>query len=91
MRPRSWSWTNAATAFFTLDSACYDRDSPIVTSNKGFGEWCELLGDSVIASAVLDRLQHDSHVLNIRGESYRSSRNVNRDYPRDESGQVRAS
>ena len=31
----------------------------------------ELLGDSVIASAVLDRLLHDSHVLNIRGERYR--------------------
>ena len=31
----------------------------------------ELLGDSVIASAVLDRLLHHSHVLNIRGESYR--------------------
>ncbi len=35
------------------------------------GEWGELLGDSVIASAVLDRLLHHSHVLNIRGESYR--------------------
>ena len=41
------------------------------TTNKGFGEWGELLGDSVIASAVLDRLLHHSHVLNIRGESYR--------------------
>ena len=30
-----------------------------------------MLGDSVIASAVLDRLLHHSHVLNIRGESYR--------------------
>ena len=35
------------------------------------GEWGELLGDTVIASAVLDRLLHHSHVLNIRGESYR--------------------
>ena len=39
--------------------------------NEGFGEWGELLADSVIASAVLDRLLHHSHVLNIRGESYR--------------------
>ncbi len=45
--------------------------SIILTSNKGFGEWGELLGDSVIASAILDRLLHHSHVLNIRGESYR--------------------
>jgi len=61
----------SATAFFTLASARYERGSIILTSNKGFGEWGELLGDSVIASAVLDRLLHHSHVLNIRGESYR--------------------
>ena len=61
----------SATAFFTLVSARYERGSIILTSNKGFGEWGELLGDSVIASAVLDRLLHHSHVLNIRGESYR--------------------
>ena len=34
-------------------------------------EWGEVLGDIVIASAVLDRLLHHSHVLNIRGENYR--------------------
>ena len=61
----------AATAFFTLVSARYERGSIILTSNKGFGEWGELLGDTVIASAILDRLLHHSHVLNIRGESYR--------------------
>ena len=61
----------SATAFFTLVSARYERGSIILTSNKGFGEWRELLGDTVIASAVLDRLLHHSHVLNIRGESYR--------------------
>ena len=61
----------SATAFFTLVSAQYERGSIILTSNKGFGEWGELLGDSVIASAILDRLLHHSHVLNIRGESYR--------------------
>ena len=61
----------AATAFFTLVSARYEKGSIILTSNKGFGEWGELLGDTVIASAVLDRLLHHSHVLNIRGESYR--------------------
>ena len=62
---------DAATAFFTLVSARYERGSSILTSNKGFGEWGELLGDTVIASAVLDRLLHHSHVLNVRGESYR--------------------
>jgi DNA replication protein DnaC len=62
----------AATALFTLIAARYERGSIILTSNKGFGEWGEVLGDPVIATAVLlDRLLHDSHVLNIRGESYR--------------------
>ena len=64
----------AATAFFTLVSARYERGSIILTSNKasnkGFGEWGELLGDTVIASAALDRLLHHSHVLDIRGESF---------------------
>ena len=61
----------AATAFFTLISARYERGSVVLTSNKGFGEWGEVLGDPVIATAILDRLLHHSHVLNIRGESYR--------------------
>ena len=39
----------------------------ILTSNKSFGEWGELLGDTVIISAVLDRLLHHSHMLTIRG------------------------
>ena len=62
---------DSATASFTLVSAQYERGSIILTSNKGFGEWGELLGDNVIASAVLDRLLPHSHVLSIRGESYR--------------------
>ena len=62
---------DSATAFFSLVSARYERGSIILTSNKGFAEWGELLGDTVIATAILDRLLHHSHVLNIRGESYR--------------------
>ncbi len=61
----------AATALFTLVSARYERGSIVLTSNKGFAEWGEVLGDSVVATAILDRLLHHSHVVNIRGESYR--------------------
>lgn len=57
---------------FQVVSKRYERGSIVVTSNKGFGEWGEIFaGDPVIASALLDRLLHHSHVLNIRGESYR--------------------
>ena len=66
--PYDWE---SGTAFFTLVSARYEPGSIILTSNKGFGEWGELLGGSVIASAVLDRLLHHRHVLNIPGESWR--------------------
>lgn len=61
----------AATALFQLVSARYERGSICLTSNKGFGEWGEVLGDTVIATAILDRLLHHSHVINIRGDSYR--------------------
>jgi DNA replication protein DnaC len=48
----------------------YSR-STIYTSNKSFSEWGEILGDSVMASAVLDRILHHCTVINIKGESYR--------------------
>lgn len=57
--------------FFQLISARYEKGSIILTSNKGFGEWGELLGDPVLATAVLDRLLHHAHIINIRGNSYR--------------------
>lgn len=60
-----------ATALFALVSARYERGSIILTSNKGFAEWGEVLGDEVVATAILDRLLHHSHILNVRGESYR--------------------
>ena len=62
---------SAATALFALISARYERGSVIITSNKGFAEWGEVLGDTVVATAILDRLLHHSYILNIRGESYR--------------------
>jgi len=61
----------AATALFSLVAARYERGSIILTSNKGFAEWGEILGDAVIATAILDRLLHHSYVINIRGDSYR--------------------
>ncbi len=60
----------SATAFFSLVSATYEKGSIILTSNKGFADWGGLLGDTVIATAILDRLLHHSHVLYC-GESYR--------------------
>lgn len=61
-----------ANLLFQVIARRYERGSLILTSNKGFSEWGSICaGDPVIASAMLDRLLHHSHVLNIRGESYR--------------------
>lgn len=60
-----------ATIFFQLTSARYERGSIILTSNKSYGEWGSVFGDSIIATAILDRLLHHSTTVNIRGESYR--------------------
>ena len=57
--------------FFQLVSKRYERGSTIYTSNKSYSEWGEILGDTVIASAVLDRILHHSITVNIKGESYR--------------------
>ena len=43
----------------------------LITSNRGVGEWGAVFGDPVVATAILDRLLHHSHVLTIRGDSYR--------------------
>ena len=56
---------------FQFVSSRYEKRSTIYTSNKSFSEWGEVLGDTVMASAVLDRILHHCVVINIRGESYR--------------------
>jgi DNA replication protein DnaC len=59
-----------ATIFFQLVSARYERGSIILTSNKSYGDWGSIFGDSILATAILDRLLHHSTTINIRGESY---------------------
>ena len=60
-----------ANLLFELINKRYENSSTIITTNKPFSEWGEVFGDSVLASAILDRLLHHSHVINIVGSSYR--------------------
>lgn len=60
-----------ANLFFQLVSRKYEKNSIILTSNKGFRDWGEIFTDNVIASAILDRLLHHATVINIKGSSYR--------------------
>jgi DNA replication protein DnaC len=43
----------------------------MITSNKAFADWGEILGDAIIAGAALEGYLHHCHVLNLNGESYR--------------------
>ena len=43
----------------------------MLTSNQPVGNWGEVFGDAVVATAILDRLLQHSHVITIKGESYR--------------------
>jgi len=61
----------AAHLFFQLVSRRYERGSMLLTSNRAVGEWGSVFNDTVVATAVLDRILHHSHVITIRGESYR--------------------
>jgi DNA replication protein DnaC len=63
--------TNAAHLFFQLTSRRYERGSVLITSNRSVGEWGSVFSDPVVATAILDRLLHHSHVITIRGDSYR--------------------
>jgi DNA replication protein DnaC len=56
---------------FQLVSRRYEKGSIIWTSNKAFGELGQVLGDDVLASAILDRLLHHASVISINGPSYR--------------------
>ena len=60
-----------AMLFFQLINRRYERASTVLTSNKGFEEWGQILGDEVMAAALIDRLLHHCHIVNIRGSSYR--------------------
>jgi DNA replication protein DnaC len=63
--------SGGANLFFQLINARYERGAMILTSNRGFGEWAEIFGDPVVASALLDRLLHHAIVIAIEGNSYR--------------------
>lgn len=62
---------NSAHYLFQVIARRYEHAPIILTSNKSFGEWGEIVGDSVLATAMLDRLLHHSIIFNLKGESYR--------------------
>jgi len=61
------------TLLLDLVSACHERTSIIITTSISFEEWTQALGNASITHAIIDRLMHRAHVINIRpGRSYRT-------------------
>ncbi len=50
----------------------YEKQSIIITSNKSFTVWAEMMGDEIMTTALLDRLLHHAKVFTLDGESYRT-------------------
>src|SRR3954465_907431 len=61
----------AANLLFAPPPRRYERGSIIVTSNRGFEAWGEILSDAMVAAALIDRLVHHAHIVTLKGKSYR--------------------
>jgi DNA replication protein DnaC len=78
-----------AELLFEVFSQRYERGSTIVTSNLPFEEWTSVFGSERLTGALLDRLTHHVHILELNGDSYRlkqsrSRRRKSRDLANDE-------
>ncbi len=56
---------------FHLVAARYETGSILLTSNQRLADWGRVLGDDVVATAILDRLLHHSQVITVQGDTYR--------------------
>lgn len=60
-----------ATLFFQLVASRYERGSIVMTTNRPFSKWGEIMADDAVATATLDRLLHHAHIVSLKGDSYR--------------------
>ena len=61
----------SAELLFEIFSQRYEQASTLVTSNLPFNEWTEIFGSERLTGALLDRLTHHVHILELNGDSYR--------------------
>ncbi len=66
-----------AELLFEVISQCYERGSIIITSNLPFDEWTEIFGSERLTGALLDRLTHHVHILEMNGDSFRLNQSRN--------------
>ena len=75
--------SDGANMLFQLINKRYEKHSTIITTNKPFGKWHEIFGDVTLANAILDRLLHHSHIININGNSYRLMDKIKSEIPEE--------
>ena len=63
---------DGANLFFQLIAKRYEKHSTRITTNQTFNKWGDVFSDNVLANAILDRLLHHCHIVNIVGPSYRT-------------------
>jgi len=71
-----------AELLFELISQCYERGSIIITSNLPFDEWTDTFGSERLTGALLDRLTHHVHILEMNGDSFRLKHSKKRKIPK---------
>lgn len=81
----------AANLLFALIARRYERGSVIVTSNRGFEAWGEILGDQMVAAALIDRLVHHAQIITLKGKSYRLKDRASQVKPADQATGLRPS
>lgn len=57
----------------------HGKKSTIITSQLPVSAWYEIIGDQTLADAILDRIVHDAHRIELKGESLRRKRNINQE------------
>jgi DNA replication protein DnaC len=57
--------------FFEIIRKRYENGSIVITTNRNFEDWGNVFGDTVLASAIIDRIVHHAYIIKINGESYR--------------------
>ena len=63
---------DAANLYFQVISKRYETGSIIITSILPFAKWGSVLSDETVAAATIDRLVHHSHIIALKGDSYRT-------------------
>ena len=69
---------SGAELLFEVFSQRYERGSTVVTSNLPFDEWTSVFGSERLTGALLDRLTHHVHILQMNGDSYRLNQSKRR-------------